>query len=97
MESNMASNLWTLDDFKDFETIDKVFFSNYKDCYKNDDEGYTPLCFASLNGVTPECIAYFMWKANRNEIFNKCNINVNRIGSLNYCTNLRENNANGNI
>lgn len=69
----MASNLWTLDDFKDFETIDKVFFSNNTDCYKNDDEGYTPLCFAALNGVVPECIAYFMWRANRNEIFNKCN------------------------
>jgi hypothetical protein len=72
----MASKLWTLDDFKDFETIDKVFFSddiNNTDCYKNDSEGYTPLCFAALNGVAPECIAYFMWKANRNEIFNKCN------------------------
>lgn len=69
----MASNLWTLDDFKDFETIDKVFFSNNTDCYKNDGEGYTPLCFAALNGVAPECIAYFMWRANRNEIFNKCN------------------------
>ena len=35
----MALNLWTLDNFKDFETIDKVFFSNNIDCYKNDDEG----------------------------------------------------------
>lgn len=69
----MASNLWTLDDFKDFETIDKVFFSNNTECIKNDGEGYTPLCFAALNGVAPECIAYFMWRANRNEIFNKCN------------------------
>ena len=69
----MASNLWTLDDFKDFETIDKVFFSNNTDCYKNDGEGYTPLCFTALNGVAPERIAYFMWRANRNEIFNKCN------------------------
>ena len=72
----MASNLWTLDDFKDFETIDKVFFSddaNNTECIKNDGEGYTPLCFSALNSVAPECIAYFMWRANRNEIFNKCN------------------------
>ena len=47
--------------------------TNNTECIKNDSEGYTPLCFAALNGVAPECIAYFMWKANRNEIFNKCN------------------------
>ena len=69
----MASNLWTLDNFKDFETIDKVFFSNNTDCYKNDDEGYTPLCFAALNGVSHENISYFMWKANGKSIFAKCN------------------------
>lgn len=68
-----ARHVWTLDDFKDFATIDKVFFSNNTDCTKSDSEGYTPLCFAALNGVAPECISYFMWKGNgQQHIFDKC-------------------------
>jgi len=68
-----ARHVWTLDDFKDFATIDNVFFSNNTDCTKSDSEGYTPLCFAALNGVAPECISYFMWKGNgQQHIFDKC-------------------------
>lgn len=66
-------HLWTLDDFKDFETIDNTFFNkdNPSASYTSDDEGYTPLCFAALNGVDAKFIAYFMWKANDNQLYDK--------------------------
>lgn len=73
----MTDRLWTFDDFKDFATIDETFFGdNPSASYDNDAEGYTPLCFAALNGVDPKYFSYFMWQANEHSledfVYKKC-------------------------
>ena len=46
----------------DFSSIDSIDLISLSDINRNDDNGFTPLCFAALNNVQENLFAYFIYK-----------------------------------
>ena len=63
----------TTDDFKDTKSIDALVdpgSDKLKSVDQNDSNGYTPLCFASLNGIEPKLLVYLINNKNASTSLN---------------------------
>ena len=56
---------FSIEDFSSIESIDALGSILNNNFNKNDANGYTPLCFAAINNVSPELLIYMAYSVGK--------------------------------